>query len=74
MTTESFALSRPLKTHSGEVQTLTLKEPTARSFMDHGEPFTLKPRYNTAGEQDGVTFEYTNNKALMGFLCDMVEP
>ena len=74
MTTETFKLSRPLKTHNGEVTELTLREPTARSFIEHGEPFVLKPRMNANGEPDGVVIEYTNNKAMMGFIGDMVQP
>lgn len=72
MTIETFNLSRPLKTHSGEVATLTLQEPTAGAFVDYGEPFTLKPRKGVDGEQDGVSFVYDNNKAFMSFLVDMI--
>lgn len=74
MTTETFKLSRPLKTHSGEVSEITMREPTGKSFIDHGEPFTLKPRVDANGEPDGVLIEYTNNKAMMGFIADMIEP
>lgn len=72
MTTETFNLSRPLKTHSGEVTALTLQEPTAGAFVDYGEPFTLKPRKGEDGEPDGVSFVYDNNKAFMRFLVDMI--
>lgn len=72
MTTETFNLSRSLKTHSGELTALTLQEPTAGAFVDYGEPFTLKPRKGEDGEQDGVTFVYDNNKAFMRFLVDMI--
>ena len=34
--TETFKLSRPLKTHSGEITALTLREPTAGAFIDYG--------------------------------------
>ncbi|MDR6304671.1 hypothetical protein GGQ85_002383 [Nitrobacter vulgaris] len=71
-TTETFTLSRPLKTHSGELLTLTLQEPTAGAFIDYGEPFTLKPRKGENGEPDGVTFVYDNNKVFMRFLLDMI--
>jgi hypothetical protein len=71
MTTETFTLSRPLKTHNGELTALTLQEPTARAFIDYGDPFTLKRIKNEAGEPD-VVFVYDNNKAFMGFLVDMV--
>ncbi|MGY3514173.1 hypothetical protein [Bradyrhizobium lupini] len=72
MTTETFTLSRPLKTHNGDVLALTLQEPTAGAFVDYGEPFTLKPRKGDNGEADGVTFVYDNNKAFMRFLVDMI--
>lgn len=72
MTTETFKLSRPLKTHNGEVLELTLQEPTAGAFVDYGEPFTLKPRKGEDGQPDGVTFVYDNNKAFMRFLVDMI--
>ncbi|KYK44305.1 hypothetical protein A1D31_36780 [Bradyrhizobium liaoningense] len=72
MTTQTFTLSRPLKTHNGEVLTLTLQEPTAGAFIDYGEPFTLKPRKNDDGEPDGATFVYDNNKAFVRFLVDMI--
>lgn len=72
MTTETFNLSRPLKTHNGEVLTLTLQEPTAGAFIDYGEPFTLRPRKGEDGEPDGVTFVYDNNKAFVRFLVDMI--
>lgn len=74
MTTETFALSRPLKTHNGEITSITLKEPTAAAFVNNGEPFTLVPRLNAAGEQDGIVFKFDNNKAFMGFLSEMTEP
>jgi hypothetical protein len=63
--TETFKLSRPLKTHSGELAELTLQEPTARAFVAYGEPFTLKPVKGDDGESAGVTFVYDNNKAFM---------
>jgi hypothetical protein len=71
MTTETITLSRPLKTHDGEVTTLTLKEPTARAFVDFGEPFTLKPITDESGESNGVSFVFDNNKAFMRFLSNM---
>lgn len=72
MTTETFTLARPLKTHNGELIALTLQEPTARAFVTYGEPFTLKPIKGDDGEPAGVSFVYDNNKALMGFLVDMI--
>ena len=73
-TAETFTLPRPIKTHSGEITTLTLQEPTARAFVEYGEPFTLKTRLNVAGEPDGVTFVFDNNKALMRFLTRRSKP
>ncbi len=70
--TETFTLSRPLKTHSGELSSLTLQEPTAGAFIDYGEPFSLKPRFNADGEPDGVTFVFDNNKVFARWLADMV--
>lgn len=72
MTIETFSLSRPLKTHSGDLTTLTLQEPTAGAFVDYGEPFTLTPRKGEGDEPDGVTFVYDNNKAFVRFLVDMI--
>jgi hypothetical protein len=71
-TTETFALSRPLKTHAGELTALTLQEPTARAFIEYGEPFSMKPRRDESGEVDGVSFVYDNNKAFVRFLADMI--
>lgn len=70
--TETFSLSRPLKTHDGEVSILTLHEPTAGAFIDYGEPFKLKPIKTEDGEPDGVEFVYDNNKAFVRFLVDMI--
>lgn len=72
MPTETFKLSRPLKTHNGELTELTIQEPTARAFVTYGEPFTLKPVKGEDGEPAGVSFIYDNNKAFLGFLVDMV--
>lgn len=71
-TTETFKLSRPIKTHGGELAELTLQEPTARAFVTYGEPFTLKTVKGDDGEPAGVSFVYDNNRAFMGFLTDMV--
>jgi hypothetical protein len=72
MTTETFKLSRPLKTHNGDLTELTIQEPTARAFVNYGEPFALKTLKGEDGEPVGVQFVYDNNKAFMGFLVDMV--
>lgn len=57
-------LSEPLMTHKGEVRELDLKEPKGRSFVAHGEPFSVHPK----GES--VNVEY-NNESMMKFLADM---
>jgi hypothetical protein len=70
---QTFTLSRPLKTHSGEITKLTLREPTAGAFIDYGEPFSLKTRFDKEGEPDGFEFVFDNNKALTRFMVDMIE-
>jgi hypothetical protein len=74
MTTETYTLSQPLKTHSGEVATLTLQEPTGRAFVEYGEPFNVENTYDESGKVTYVKFVYDNNRALLRFLGDMVEP
>jgi|APCry1669193181_1035450.scaffolds.fasta_scaffold247236_2 hypothetical protein len=74
MKTETFKLSTPLKTHSGEISEIVLKEPTAKAFLEHGEPFTMKPQYNGEGAHEGSLFVFDNNKAMMGFLSEMTVP
>ena len=61
-----FKLSRPIKTHKGgdTTDTLTLKEPTARTFVTHGNPFQIK-------QTDGAAEYIFDNKASMGFLASM---
>lgn len=66
--TKTITLKTPLLTHSGEATTITLKEPKARSFFEHGEPF--KMRIISEGETDRVEFDY-NHKVLGKFLMDM---
>lgn len=70
-TTETVTLSKPLKTHRGEVSALTLKEPTARLFLEYGEPFKSRVVKDENGEQS-VEFDY-NNKTLGKFLVDMID-
>ena len=57
-------LSKPLTTHKGEVTEIELNEPTARSFVRHGEPFKTRT-VNGEGEIDFA------NKEMMAFLADM---
>ena len=68
MSTTTVTLSTPIKTHNGEVSTITLKEPLARSFFDHGECF--KMRVITEGDDSRVEFDY-NHKIFAKFLMDM---
>ena len=67
--TSTVKLSSPLTTHSGPVTTITLKEPKARSFFEHGEPFKAKVQTDDAGK-DSIEFEYSH-KVLAKFLSDM---
>lgn len=60
----AVSLSKTLKTHKGDVRSIELKEPTARSFVNRGEPFKVRVA-------DGkVSFDY-DNRAMIGFLSDM---
>lgn len=67
--TETIKLSRPIKSHGGEVNEVTLKEPTARLFFSHGEAFKVKVSTDEAG-QSNVEFDY-NNAIMSKFLADM---
>jgi hypothetical protein len=67
--TETVTLSRPVKAHGGEVSEITLKEPLARSFFNHGEPFKVKVTVDDKGESD-VDFTFFNN-VIVKFLVDM---
>ena len=60
-----FKLSRPLKTHKGDVTEITLKEPTAATFL-HAKADPFKIRY-IEGKSD-YTFD---SAASMAFLCEM---
>lgn len=61
--TATVKLSTPITGHSGTFASLTLKVPTARSFIAHGSPFTVK----TGAE--GNYIEYSD-KAMLKFLAD----
>jgi hypothetical protein len=67
--TQTVKLSRSLKTHGGDVNEITLKEPLARSFFNHGEPFKVKVLTDDKGESL-VDFEFFNN-VISKFLVDM---
>lgn len=69
--TETFELSQPITTHNGPVQTLTLKEPTARLFTRHGEPFSTKVIWGDDGKVADVEFVFKDNKKVLQFLADM---
>ncbi|OYX79421.1 MAG: hypothetical protein B7Y77_01880 [Bradyrhizobium sp. 35-63-5] len=72
MSDTKFKLSKALQTHSGEVSELTLKEPTARLFVAHGEPFKIRVITN-ADESQNVEYDFDNAK-MVKFLAGMVEP
>ena len=67
--TETVTLSKPLKTHDGEVTSLKLKEPEARSFFIHGEPFKVRV-ISDAVNGDRIDFDF-NNAVFKNFLTDM---
>lgn len=68
MTTETFTLSRPLKTHSGDITEITLKEPLAKSYFDHGEPYRARVISDDAG--DRIEIDFFNN-VFKKFLSDV---
>ena len=63
-TSSTVELSQSILTHKGETKTIELKEPTAKSFIDHGEPFKVSVR-------DGAVNVDFNNKPMAAFLADM---
>jgi hypothetical protein len=65
----TIKLSKPIKTHDGELNVLTLKAPTARSFISHGEPF--KVRFVTEGDDVQRMELDFNNAVISKFLADM---
>jgi hypothetical protein len=68
-TTQTIKLSRSIKTHDGEVTEIKLKEPTARSFFTHGEPFKVKV---TTDDKDETRVDFDFNNAVVAkFLADM---
>ncbi|MDR3421971.1 MAG: phage tail assembly protein [Xanthobacteraceae bacterium] len=61
----TVTLSRPLKTHRGDVSEITLKEPTAASFLRaKADPYRLR------FYDDKVEYIF-DPVACMSFLCDM---
>jgi hypothetical protein len=67
--TGTIPLSKPLKTHDGEVTSLALKEPEARSFFEHGEPFKVRVISDELNG-DRIDFEFYNS-VFKKFLTDM---
>ncbi len=61
----TITLSKPLDSHQGALRTLTIKEPTARQFVSHGEPFKISLR------ADGSPDIEINNKAMFAFISDL---
>ena len=59
----SIKLSKRIETHKGPVSELEIGEVTARSFVQHGQPFKIRTK---DGEFE-IDFE---DKATMGFLAD----
>ena len=68
MNSTTVTLTSPITTHDGEKTTITLKEPKARSFFSHGEPF--KMRVLTDGDKDRIEIDYSHN-VFAKFLTDM---
>lgn len=73
---ETFKLSRPLKTHNGDVTELTLIEPEGGVYLQYGDPYTVQKQYDADGKMIDVIIQYSkdNNRAMMGFLVNMVQP
>jgi hypothetical protein len=69
MTTTKVKLSTSIYTHDGELSELTLKAPTARSFINHGEPF--KVRFVTEPDESQRMEIDFDNKIMAKFLADM---
>lgn len=67
--TETVPLTRPIKAHGGEISEIKLKEPTARLFFSHGEPYKLKVKLDNEGDAD-VDFTFFNN-VIAKFLVEM---
>jgi hypothetical protein len=64
----TVTLKTPINTHAGETTSIVLKEPKAKSFFEHGEPF--KMRLITKDDVSRVEFDY-NHKIVGLFLQDM---
>ncbi len=60
---KSVTLRKTIETHKGKLSTLEIGEVTARSFVQHGQPFKVRMH---AGDFE-LDFD---DKATMGFLAD----
>lgn len=69
--TTTVQLSKPLHTHKGDIASITLKEPTARQFFQHGEAFKVRIINVDDGTQR-VQFD-DNMQILQKWLIDLVE-
>ena len=65
----SVTLESPIMTHDGEKSTIVLKEPKAKLFFDHGEPFKSRVTTNEKGETN-IDFDF-NNPIMGKFLASM---
>ena len=65
----SVSLDSPINTHDGEKSVIILKEPKAKLFFDHGEPFKSKVTTNEKGETN-IEFDF-NNQIMGKFLSSM---
>ena len=63
-----FKLSKPLNTHSGTVSELTLKYPTARSFIKYGVPYASVVERTEESTKEEFRF---NAKPMFQFVADM---
>ena len=57
-------LSKPIITHAGETTEIVLNEPTAGTFIKHGEPFNVRSRNGV------VEFDF-DNAVVSKFLSEM---
>jgi hypothetical protein len=61
----NFPLRKPIKTHGGEISELTLKAPSAGTFVRSGMPFTA---INSA---DGSYYIRVEPEVMIKFISDM---
>lgn len=63
--TTTITLGKAITSHQGELKSLTIREPSARQFVRHGEPFKVNIR------ADGSPDIEINNKAMFAFISDL---